>query len=68
MYIVNENKELNDFMNELVQKTAEIRDKYNKLSPENQANVARVCRNVLAVKGINVTAETIINGIKNFKQ
>lgn len=68
MYIVNENKELNDFMNELVQKMAEIRDKYNKLSPENQANVARVCRNVLAVKGINVTAETIINGIKNFKQ
>lgn len=68
MYIVNENKELNDFMNELVQKTAEIRDKYNKLSPENQANVARVCRNVLAVNGINVTAETIINGIKNFKQ
>jgi hypothetical protein len=68
MYIVNENKELNDFLNELVQKTAEIRDKYNKLSPENQANVARVCRNVLAVNGINVTAETIINGIKNFKQ
>ena len=65
---MNENKELNDFMNELVQKMAEIRDKYNKLSPENQANVARVCRNFLAVKGINVTAETIINGIKNFKQ
>lgn len=65
---MDENKEFNDFMSELVQKMAEIQDKYYKLSSANQAKVADVCKKALAVQGINVTTDTIINGIKNFKQ
>lgn len=58
------NKEYNDFMQELAQKMAELKDKYSKLSPANQAKVAEDCRKVLAVQGIMVTADAIINGFK----
>lgn len=65
---MDENKQFNDFMKESYQKMAELQAKYNGLSPKNQAKVADIYRNALAIQGINVTAESIINGIKNFKQ
>ena len=64
---MDENKEFNDFMNELFKKMIEIKDKYNKLSPENQYKVAQVCRTTLAAQGIIISAEAIINGIRNYK-
>lgn len=64
---MNENKEYNDFMKELVQKMVEIREKYNKLSDENQKKVAQTCVSALAVQGINVTTDAIINGINQIK-
>ena len=64
---MDENKEFNDFMNELFKKVIEIKDNYKKLSPENQYKVAQVCRTTLAAQGINISAEAIINGIRNYK-
>lgn len=57
------NKEFNDFMSELVQKMTELKEKFNGLSSANKAKVVDVCRYALALHGVNVTAEEIIKGI-----